>query len=120
VWWLGESEIFARRLRWHRKRHPDETLAVLNNLDTYVRALNSGVQPAQIQASFVHREPKGVVAIDQSGAPRRLRETRLYIYACAREEVLYLITIGDKNSQQADLRDCGEFVDRLRTESSDG
>jgi len=120
VWWMGESDIFARRLRRYQKRHPDETLAVLDNLDTFMRALNSGVRPAQIQAGFVHREPQSVIAIDQSGAPRKLRETRLYCYPCEPEETVYVITIGDKNSQHADLQDCREFVERLRTESSGG
>lgn len=117
---MGESDIFARRLRRYQKRHPDETLAVLDNLDTFMRALNSGVRPTQIQAGFVHREPRGVIAIDQSGALRKLRETRLYIYPSELEDTVYVITIGDKDSQHADLQDCRKFLDRLRTESTGG
>jgi hypothetical protein len=78
---LQESPFFASRFKRYQKKHPKETAAVLNNLDTYVRTLNMGARSEFIQASFIHREPRGVVAIDQKGARASSRQTRLY--ACA-------------------------------------
>ena len=113
-WILEESAFFAGKFRRYRKKHPNETAAVLNNLDTYVRTLDLGVRPALIQGGFIHREPQGVVAIDQRGGAGKLRQTRLYIYAYAKETLLYLITIGDKNSQKQDLKLCRKFMNDLR------
>ena len=113
-WLLEESEFFAGRFKRYQRRHPAATAAALNNLDTYLKTLNAGVKPPLIQAGFIHREPQGVVAIDQRGAKGRPRQTRLYMYAVAMERVLYLITIGDKDSQKRDLADCRKFVNSLR------
>ena len=115
-WVLEESPFFVRRFKKYQKKHQKETIAVLNNLDTYLRTLNNGIKPALIHAGFVHREPHGIVAIDQKGAKGGTRETRLYVYAFETGNILYLITIGDKRSQQRDIADCKEFVNMLRKE----
>jgi len=113
-WSLRESEFFESKFRRYQKKHPTETVAILDNLDTYVRTLNADVKPPLIKAGFIHREPQGVIAIDQKGIKGRPRQIRLYIYAVEVDQVLYLITIGDKNTQKRDLADCREFVDFMR------
>ena len=120
MWSIERTDKFVTRFRRFQKKHPNETLAVLNNLDTYTRTLNDGVKPSLIKAGFIHPEPQGVVAIDQRGAKGRLRQTRLYIYAYEHDQVVYLITIGDKNTQKQDLKDCRKFVDDLRKAVDDG
>ena len=115
-WVLEESTFFASRFKRYKKKHPKETLAVMNNLDTYVHALKQGVKPPLIQAGFIHREPQGVVAIDQKGTKGSAKQTRLYVYAVEIGQKVYLITSGDKNSQRRDLADCRNFVDSLRRE----
>ncbi len=117
VWVLEESSFFASKFRRYQKKHPNETIAVMNNLDTYVRTIESGVKPALIQAGFIHKEPLGVIAIDQKGAQSSLRQTRLYIYTFEVRNTIFLITIGDKNSQKRDIEDCRNFVKSLRKES---
>ena len=106
--------FFGGKLAKYQKKHPDETIAVLSNLDTYTTTLQGGVKPSLIRAGFIHREPQGVVAIDQRGTKGRPRQTRLYVFPDLTTSVLYLITIGDKNSQTRDLKDCRQFVNDLR------
>ena len=113
-WGLVESPLFAGRFRRYQKKHGVETKAVLNNLDTLLKALQAGVKPSLIQAGFIHREPQGVIAIDQKGATGKPRQTRLYIYAVEIESRLHLITIGDKNSQKRDIDDCRKYVNAIR------
>ena len=115
-WVLEVSPFFAGRFRRYQKKHSNETAAVMNNLDTYLRTLNMGVKPELIQASFIHREPQGAVAIDQKGVKGSPRQTRLYVYSFVASTTLYLITIGDKNSQKRDIQDCRQFVTSLRKE----
>ena len=122
TWTLEPSPVFGSKTKQYKKKHPVETVAVLSNLDTYKKALDSGVKPAFIQAGFIHQEPKGVVAIDQKGIPKeklkgKPRQTRLYIYAYELDQVIHLITIGDKKTQKQDIEDCKKFVDRLRKET---
>ena len=116
-WMLEESTIFASKFKKYQKKHPNETAAVMNNLDTYVKTLNAGVKPALIKAGFIHRETQGVIALDQKGAKGSPRQTRLYIYTYEINNTVFLITIGDKNSQKRDIDDCRSFMKSIRKES---
>lgn len=119
TWEIELSSYYGRKLAKYQKKHPKEALACLNNLDTYKQALDAGAKPRMIQAGFIHPEPKGVVAIDQSGAPGSPRETRLYVYPDETRSVLHLITIGDKNSQADDIKDAKRYVDADRKEQKE-
>jgi hypothetical protein len=55
-----------------------------------------------------------VVAIDQKGEGKNLAQTRLYVFPDLETETLYLITLGDKQSQKADIAACRTFVTGLR------
>ena len=103
-WGIEESPFFASKFKRYLKKHPNEVTAAMNNLDTYMRALKGGTRPALIRASFVHPETMGVVAIDQKGAIGKPRQIRLYIYAVEDSGTLFILTIGDKNSQKADVQ----------------
>jgi hypothetical protein len=116
-WNIEPTDLFKRRFKKYKKKNPNETEAVLNNLDTFMRSLNNGDKP---QAGFIHREANGVLAIDQQGAKGSLKQTRLYIYAYKIENTVFQITIGDKNSQKSDISDCRDFIKKLRKESENG
>jgi hypothetical protein len=119
TWEIEVSSYYGRKLAKYQKKHPNEVFACLNNLDTYKQALDSGASPRLIKAGFIHPEPKGAVAIDQSGAPGSSRETRLYIYAFEVARVVHLITIGDKNTQADDIKDVKRYVDAVRKEQKE-
>ena len=115
-WKLGESLRWSKDYRHYEKKHPTELAAVMNNLDTYMKALTAAAALQHvrlIQAGYLHNEPKGVIAIDQSGGEGKLQATRLYTYAYLKEQKLYLITIGNKKEQQNDIEYCKEFVKNL-------
>ncbi len=113
-WVLKESAIYAGKFKRYHKKNRQATLATLQNLNKYFGALQSGLLPGQLKAGYIHNEPQGVVAIDESGSPGRLRATRLYIYVVVTSTTVHLITIGDKDSQQRDLLDCRKFMATLK------
>ena len=114
MWNVEPTNDFERRYRQFEKKNPNELRATLANLQRYIDALNEGGKPEIIQFGFIHREPQGVVAIDQKGGGGNLKQTRLYAYAWMAGRVLHLITIGDKQSQKSDLALCKSFVTELR------
>ena len=67
AWKIEKSGFFESRFKRFQKKHRDEALTVLNNLDSYFKALNEGANPLQIKAGFIHNEPEGIKAIDQKG-----------------------------------------------------
>src|SRR5262249_42670877 len=92
---------------------------VLDNLDTYFKALEAGTNPLQIKHGFMHQEPLGVVAIDQKGGGKDLAQTRLYVYPDTETETLFVITLGDKRSQKNDIATCRAFIHALRQETKE-
>lgn len=116
MWNLTPTDLFARRLKRWEKKHPNELQATLDNLDTYIEHLNAGIPPQLIRAGFIHNEPQGIKAIDQKGGGSNLSQTRLYVFPDESTHSLHLITLGDKNSQKADIKDCAVFMNDLKKE----
>jgi len=114
VWRIEESSFFGSKFKRYQKDHRSETLATLNNFDTYFKALQSVSKPVLVRAGFIHPEKNGVIAIDESGMGGKPHKTRFYIYASEDDQVVHLITIGDKNSQNQDLADCRSFMKNLK------
>lgn len=108
----AEDEYVKRASKWPKK-YRREFAAVHSNLDTFMAALNRGAKLEHVKYGFVHREPRGVLAIDQKGGGRSLKETRLYVYPSKPTQLVHLITLGDKGSQTADIRYASEFVGQL-------
>jgi putative component of toxin-antitoxin plasmid stabilization module len=113
MWKLQPETDYERRAKNWPKKHQREFVAVHDNLDTLLKALNSGAKLEQIKFGFMHPEPRGVIAIDQKGGGRGLKETRLYTYLNRASQLVHLITLGDKNTQSADIRYTSEFVASL-------
>ena len=88
---------------------------MLRNLDRYAKQLNIVGDKLLVQAGYLHHEGHNVVAIDQKGGGGNLQETRLYTYAVKEQNVLHLITIGNKETQASDVALCKEFVESLRS-----
>ena len=122
-WQLEPTEQFDRDAKRYAKKHPDEFLAVMENLEKYVVSLESARHPRLVQFGFLHDEPKGIRAIDQSGGALssggkrgKLNQTRLYTYAALESKVLHLLCLGSKITQAKDIRYAESVVDALRKE----
>lgn len=107
------SPHWRKAFKQYDKKHPDELAAVLHNLDRFLLQLNSSPNPGCIQAGYLHKEPQGIMAVDQKGKKPYLQETRLYTYPQEAQQVLHLITIGNKNSQSSDIKNCLKFLNSL-------
>ena len=114
MWTLVNTDEYERRHKRFEKKRPRELAAVLDNLDTFFTALKAGAKPQQIRMGCIHAEPHGVLALDQKGGGKNLAQTRLYIYPDADGEIVYVITLGGKDTQAEDIKTCGEFVEQLR------
>lgn len=113
-WHIDTLDTYERAHKQYEKKHPNELMAVLDNLDRYFKTISHGVHPQFIVAGYIHNEPKGIKALDQKGGKGNLKQTRLYIYPDVDSKKLYLITIGDKASQKEDIRMCSDFVVNLK------
>ena len=120
MWELETAAGFDNCFKKFSKKHRAEAKAVMANLETFLCVLNetNNIQVAK-QQNFVRSEPEKICAIDSRGAPRdskgtKLKATRLYVYAIEVNSTIYLLRIGDKDSQPQDLKTCKKMVKKLR------
>ena len=119
MWEPHPSVDFERRLKKYSKRHRQETLNALANLATYLEGLRAGLTPQKLIRGWVHAEPKGIKAIDETGPKNPRKAIRLYVYPEEDRELLHVLLIGDKDTQSDDIKQCSVFVDNLLANSRD-
>ena len=120
MWEIEKATGFENRFKKFSRKHENEASAALSNLQTFVDGLNK-TNKTQIanQLPFIHTEPEGMVAIDERGAKLdrkkgKLKATRLYVYAAVVTQTVYLLGIGDKDSQKQDIETFSKKAKRLR------
>ena len=122
MWEQQNLDDYDRQLKWYQKKRRKELVATLENLALFFGSLRVGGRPQDALKAFrfLHKEQAGVIAVDQKGGARNLAETRLYTYPDETTETLFLITIGDKNTQSDDVQFSKEFVVTYREAQTDG
>jgi hypothetical protein len=113
MWELVFSADYEKRAKRYAKTNRQELLNVADNLAAYLSALRNGLKPQQIIRGFVHDEPLNVKALDESGPGKHKKALRLYIYPNEFSETLHVLTLGDKNKQREDIKQCIESVKAL-------
>ena len=123
MWKSAKAEGFENCLKKYAKKHLAEANAVLANLETAFAVLmeTNSVQKIR-ELNFARKEPDGIIALDSRGAKRertgtKLKATRLYVYAVEINSTLYLLRIGDKDSQVQDLKTCRKIVRKITREA---
>ena len=118
MWRIETTTGWERDQKHYSKKRVNELAAVMRNLKRYLAHLSIAKNSKCVEAGYLHSESNGIIAIDQKGGGGNLQETRLYTYADDDKKVVYLIAIGDKNAQHADVEYCKEFVSQLRSETA--
>ena len=77
--------------------------------------LDNGFKWLSFQFNYLRSEGGGVFRIGQTGVPHA-HETRLYIYVVEADKTIYLLNMGDKGSQQEDLKNAKELAERIERE----
>ena len=103
MWSIEPSTQYEKDSAWYDKKKPNELAAVLRNLQRYLALLGVSKNSKCVEAGYLHKEPAGVIAVDQKGFSGNLQETRLYTYAVDETNIVHLITIGDKSEQHSDI-----------------
>lgn len=99
------------KLKKYEKRHRAEYASCFVNLGDVKAFLDEGLGVQQIQRCFsaFRSEGEGVFRVGQTGVVGA-RETRLYVYIQIVEEQIFILTIGDKDTQSDDIRRCKRIV----------
>ena len=112
-WYEEPTDLYLRGKKEFQNKRPMQLTAVLRNLERYRKMLLEQPIARLISAGFIHPEKRGIVAITQQGFKPKQPPTRLYLYPAQDSGIVYLITLGDKDSQRQDIQDCYAFIQTL-------
>jgi hypothetical protein len=113
MWQIAQTAEFSKRLTRFAKKNRREVLNALDNANAFFEGLCNGLKPQQIIRGFVHPEPMGIKAVDESGPGAHKKAIRLYLFPDEESETLHFLTLGDKSSQKDDIQHCQKFVSDL-------
>lgn len=122
MWAPEKADGFDNNYKKFVRKHKAEANAVMANLATALAVLNetNNIQTVR-ELNFARKESAGIIAFDSRGAKckrsgTKLKATRLYVYAVEIESKLYVLRIGDKDSQPQDLKTCQQVVRKIKRE----
>lgn len=114
--WEPDSTYANRNaFKKYGKKHRAEYESCFENLDRVVGLLNQGHRWGSFQIGCLRSEGDGLYRIGQTGIAHA-KETRLYIYAFEIGCRIYLLTIGDKDSQEDDIKESKSKILEIREE----
>ena len=89
-------------------------VALMTNWARVFSALNDGVPLGEVRKRGKVRGggDRGLLEIDQRGRGN-LPEARLHVYPDIETRTLHFITMGYKDAQDTDLKDCNRYIDKL-------
>ncbi|MDD5728069.1 MAG: hypothetical protein PHV59_05860 [Victivallales bacterium] len=114
-WSVDDSNIVKNKFKKYQKRHQEDTASVFANLIKLLDFLNSGISFNQtLQNCSYLRSERGHVYRIANKNRSNAHETRLYIYIEEEQKIVYLLGLGDKNTQSLDIKDSHEKVNKIR------
>ncbi len=111
--WDFDDDCASRsKFKKFHKAHPREFVSLFANLDTIQRYLSLGLKVSTFKLGFFRSEGDSVYRISQTSIPSA-HESRLYIYLYFQNRTIYILGIGDKPSQQADIKAAKALIRKL-------
>jgi hypothetical protein len=99
--------------------HPREYSSLFANLDKILGLLRCGNKIGGFRVNFFRSEGDEVYRIGQT-AVAHAKESRLYVYPDSKECVMYVLAIGDKDSQSRDILEAKSIVSEIKKSAVGG
>lgn len=114
-WAIAKADGYPEKRQSKIARGHELLIAnVLANFEAYLRVLELGTHPEQAKRlfPFIHDEKSGLVAIDQR-PPKGGFQIRLYVFPHIPTRTVHVVAIGDKSTQENDIRFCHRYVKEI-------
>lgn len=112
-WELNADFAIGTKFVKFNKAHPREYASLFNNLNKITGLLNGGQKIGGFHVGFFRSESDGLWRIGQSGVPHA-KESRLYLFPDQDNRIFYLLSVGDKDSQQDDINEAKTLLKKIR------
>ncbi len=103
-WELNLDYASKSRFKRIKKNHKKEFISCFNNLNKIKDLLEEGAKLSELHCrpAFFRSERGGLFRIGESGV-RSAKALRLYVYPDGKTKTIYILGIGTKETQQADI-----------------
>lgn len=118
-WEVNIANVSKNVFKKFSKAHKEEYKSVFANLDKVLRNLNAGERIHQFKLGFLRSEGSGLYRIGQTGITKNSYETRLYIYPEEDLQLVYILGLGGKSSQERDIKNCKNLIKRININTED-
>jgi hypothetical protein len=112
-WLIDDAYASPGKFAKFAKKNPMENTSLFSNLQRLIDILNSGHKIGTFKFGWFRAEKEGVYRVGQSGM-KDAEESRLYIYPDDVEKLIYILNIGTKNGQGADINAAVESARVIR------
>lgn len=113
MWQIEPEHAPKGQMKKYQKKHEREFTSCFANLDRLLGLLNEDAPFGQIHVNYLRQEGDGIWRIGQTGVAHA-RETRLYIYPDEATKTVYVLGIGDKDTQPGNLKDARDLIKHIR------
>lgn len=114
-WTISREYCGKNNLKKFTKQHRDEALQCFTNLERFLNHLNEyNPENTAFVTGIVRQEGGGLVAADTRGLDGSHRVSRLYAWPCKTNRTIYILRIGDKDTQTNDIRECRSLITRIK------
>ncbi len=108
--------IYDRSSKKMFKKHNAEMRNIAENFIDYSGFIQSTDNPVlALKKVYVHKEQKGMMAIDQKGTGKNLAQLRLYVYPDTDKKEIHVLKVNTKptKSQQGqDITECLKLLEK--------
>jgi putative component of toxin-antitoxin plasmid stabilization module len=116
-WLIENAYAITGKFKRFAKDYSREYELLFANLDKVLGVLRAGNKIGSFQIGFFRSEGDGVYRIGQTGV-EGAQESRLYIYPDQENQTMYILTIGTKNHQQADINDAKAIANDIKKQNA--
>lgn len=114
-WEISNDFATENRFKKFAENHPREFDSCGTNLQRLSSHLNSGIQLSVLaqNLSFFRSEGDGLFRIGQTGI-RSAKESRLYICPHEPSKTIFILEIGTKETQRADIASSKKTIKQIK------
>ncbi len=116
-WPIENAYANSGKFKKFAARYPREFASLFANLDKVLGILREGRKVGSFQIGFFRSEGEGVFRIGQSGVPSA-KESRLYVYPHEQIHTMYILTIGTKDGQSADIYEAKTLANKIKSSTT--
>lgn len=112
-WRVNQDYASKNKFEKFAAQYSREYASLFANFQKIFDLLRSGNKIGGFHVGFFRSEGEGVFRIGQTGVPSA-KESRLYLYPDSETKIIFVLTIGTKDSQTDDINEAKEAARRIK------